>query len=44
MANIYDIAKIASGDPMGRVKEGAREASALFASISTSKRYNQRNQ
>ena len=31
MANIYDIAKIASGDPMGRVKEGARETSALFA-------------
>ena len=31
MANIYDLAKIASGDPMGRVKEGAREADALFA-------------
>ena len=31
MANIYDLAKIASGDPIGRVKEGAREADALFA-------------
>ena len=31
MANIYDLAKIASGDQMGRVKEGAREAGALFA-------------
>jgi len=31
MANIYDLAKIASGDPMGRVKEGAREASTRLA-------------
>ena len=30
MANIYDIAKIKSGDPLGRVSEGAREASTLF--------------
>ena len=31
MASIYDIAKIQSGDPMGRAREGAREASALLA-------------
>ena len=31
MASIYDIARIKSGDPMGRASEGAREASALFA-------------
>ena len=31
MANIYDIAKITSGDPMGRVREGSREASTLMA-------------
>ena len=31
MASIYDIAKIQSGDPMGRATEGAKEASALLA-------------
>jgi hypothetical protein len=31
MASIYDIAKIQSGDPMGRAREGGREASALLA-------------
>ena len=30
MANIYDIAKITSGDPLGRASEGAREASTLL--------------
>ena len=31
MANIYDMAKISSGDPMGRAREGAREASTHLA-------------
>ena len=31
MANVYDLAKIASGDPMSGVIEGAKEASTLFA-------------
>ena len=31
MANIYDIAKITSGDPMGRAREGSREASTVMA-------------
>jgi hypothetical protein len=31
MASTYDKAKIISGDPMGRAKEGAREADSLFA-------------
>ena len=31
MANIYDMAKITSGDPMGRAREGAKEASTLLA-------------
>ena len=30
MASIYDIARIASGDPMGRVSDRAKEADVLF--------------
>ena len=30
MANVYDIARIKSGDPMGRASEGAKEASTLL--------------